>query len=269
MKINQAVDQQGILSPATWELEPGVHGLIGPNGSGKTTLLRAIAGLTPLRSGSRDVGPAAMSMAGSDISFAGARLRRHFSIAALVHPDFDHALAEKTLDLLSLTPRNPTHKLSVGERQLAAVATTLASRAPLMLLDEPFTGLDVTAREGLRTALLGLIQGSPLLTIIITSHRAEDLAGLVENVTPINQGHLGSTYSLDDLRARFPILSGPTTEVRQATGSLPVLHEQTLGNLTRLMLIGTPEHVPRGVTVEYPEDTAAINALVYQERNRT
>ncbi|WPF66593.1 MULTISPECIES: ATP-binding cassette domain-containing protein [unclassified Corynebacterium] len=269
MKIHQAVDRRGFLAPTTWELEPGVHGLIGPNGSGKTTLLRTIAGLTPLRSGSRDVSAAAMSMTGNDISFAGERLYHHFSAAALVHPEFDHALAERLLEPLDLTPHSSTRKLSVGGRQLAAVSTTLASRAPLMLLDEPFTGLDVTAREGLRAALLGLIQGSPLLTIIITSHRAEDLAGLVEDATPIHRGHLGGTYSLDDLRARFPILSGPTTEVRQAAGSLPVLREQTLGNLTRLTLSGTPAHVPHGVTVEYPEDAAAIDTLVYQERNRS
>ncbi|KQB87499.1 ATP-binding cassette domain-containing protein [Corynebacterium lowii] len=267
IQLDRAVDRRGILSPVTWELGPGAHGLIGPNGSGKTTLLRTIAGLTPLRSGTRRVDTAAMSPTGGDIAFAGDRLHDHFATATLIHPRFDHELAGQIIALLNLSPDQRVRKLSVGGRQLAAVATILASRAEVMLLDEPFTGLDVTARDGLRSAILGLMQGSPELTIIITSHRSEDLAGIVEDVTPINRQRLGETASLDALRTHFPTLSGPAEAVRQAAGSRPIVKEQSLGSILRLTVAGAIENTPPEVSVDYPDDAAAIDALVYQERN--
>ncbi len=268
ISLDQAVDRRRVLSPTTWRLDPGAHGLIGPNGSGKTTLLRAIAGLTPLRTGSREVERAAMSATGGDVAFVGDRLRDHFATAALVHPHFDHGLAGKLLGLLGASPGSKIRSLSVGQRQLAAVATALASRTPVMLLDEPFNGLDVTARDGLRAAILGLLQSGPALTVVLTSHRAEDLAGVVEDVTPISGGVLGATRCLEDLRPQFPTLSGPEAEVRAAVGSLRVLHEQRLGGLLRATLAGKPERIPRGVTVEHPDDAALIDSLVYQERNQ-
>ncbi|PKF68711.1 ATP-binding cassette domain-containing protein [Corynebacterium mastitidis] len=116
ISLDQAVDRRRVLSPTTWRLDPGAHGLIGPNGSGKTTLLRAIAGLTPLRTGSREVERAAMSATGGDVAFVGDRLRDHFATAALVHPHFDHGLAGKLLGLLDASPGSKIRSLSVGQR---------------------------------------------------------------------------------------------------------------------------------------------------------
>ena len=165
-------------------------GLIGPNGSGKTTLLRAIAGLVPCRGRIRvgDAPPGSLSrrelarrialvpqspavpagMTVTDyvllgrtpyIPYLGSETRRDLAIVADVLDHLDlGAFAGRALD-----------SLSGGERQRAVLARALAQQAPVLLLDEPTTGLDVGHQQQV-LELVDTLRRDLALTVVSVLH---------------------------------------------------------------------------------------------------
>ncbi|MCZ9309278.1 ATP-binding cassette domain-containing protein [Corynebacterium uberis] len=262
LNLSHAVDARRVLSPVSVSFGPGCHGIIGPNGAGKTTLLRLATGLMELRSGERTAASAAMAHAASDAALVGDTIGDHFSTAAAVFPRFQRECATEVIAPLQLTDRSAIRTLSVGQRQLVAVATAVAAHTEIMALDEPFTGLDVTLRTHLRAVLLSITQQGA--TVLISSHRAEDLSGLIDDITVVSGRRVRTPLSIDELRAYYPTVEGPADSVTAFIGTATVLSDAHLGGLRRVTLavdapLGPP---PTGVRVNIADDADAINAAV-------
>ncbi|MBO1765982.1 ATP-binding cassette domain-containing protein [Allobranchiibius sp. GilTou38] len=181
--------------------------VLGPSGSGKTLTLKAIAGLN--------------AAAGDEVDFAGdavaqvpAQLRGvgyvpqnrglfpHLTVWE--HATFgvraDPALAAwwlQTLGLDQLLDRRP-QELSGGERQRVSLAAALSQNPRVVLLDEPFSALDVPVRAGLQTTVRRLQRESGLSTVLVT-HDPVEAALLADEVLVIANGKL--------------LQAGPVTEV--------------------------------------------------------
>ncbi|WP_343243257.1 anchored repeat-type ABC transporter ATP-binding subunit [Streptomyces sp. SID12501] len=179
-------------------------GLIGPNGAGKTTLLRAVLGLVPLAGGEVAVEGRSGRPAGRSIGYvpqrhefawdfpidvAGAVLTgRTRQLGWLRRPGaVDRATVDETLELTGLTQlrRRPIGELSGGQRQRVLVARALAAGPRILLLDEPFTGVDVPTQE-LLNELFGRLaaEGRALL---MTTHDLAAAARTCHRVALINR----------------------------------------------------------------------------------
>ena len=180
-------------------------GLIGPSGGGKTTLLHAIAGfetptsgtlrfagrdllrLTPARAAALDPVPGPQSLPASD---GGAECRaRHrpaLRLDAAGHAAVAGALARVGLD--GLGGRRPA-ELSGGQRQRVAIARALVRRRPLMLLDEPFGGLDPGLRQEM-IALVDALRRDEGLTVLVSIHTPEDLGDAAELMAFVADGRV-------------------------------------------------------------------------------
>jgi molybdate transport system ATP-binding protein len=186
--------------------------LFGPSGSGKSTVLRAMAGLVPESSGLFSVvqpdGP--MEFEGHNdrrtpthrrnlayapqgaVLFPHLTVRQNIGFALDVRRLADTALVDSLLDLFRLTPlagRYP-RALSGGERQRVALARAFAVPAPhLMLLDEPFTGLDRSLRDELLPRMVAHLaaRGIPVLSV---THDVEEALLLNAEVIRIAAGRI-------------------------------------------------------------------------------
>ena len=185
--------------------EGALCGLIGPSGGGKTTLLHAIAGFeTPsrgvLRFGGRDLLPLGPAERPLSILFQEHNLFPHLSAARNVGLGIDprlrldaagRAAVDKALARVGLggyADRLPA-ELSSGQRQRVALARALVRKRPLMLLDEPFGGLD----PGLRLEMLALVdevRREEGLTALLSIHTPEDLAGRADLVAFMAEGRV-------------------------------------------------------------------------------
>jgi ABC-type Mn2+/Zn2+ transport system ATPase subunit len=168
-----------------------VTALIGPNGSGKSTLLDAIAGLIRPAAGTLEVaacddphgiayvlqatgpGPALPISVREVVAMGRYALRGMFGRLTAD----DRAAVDAAIDRMELGPlaHRPLAELSGGERQRAIVAQGLAQQAPLLLLDEPVTGLDIVSRERILAAVDD--ERAAGHTVVISTHDLGDAAG--------------------------------------------------------------------------------------------
>lgn len=154
-------------------------GLIGPNGAGKTTLLRAVLGLVRSDAGTVATGPGRPGYVPQKheftwdfpITVAGAVLNARTSTRWFLSPArSDHEAAAEAVDRVGLTDlaARPVGELSGGQRQRVLVARALARHPRLLLLDEPFTGVDVPTQE-LLTGLLTRLAAEGT-AVLMTTH---------------------------------------------------------------------------------------------------
>ncbi|MFW5661201.1 MAG: ABC transporter ATP-binding protein [Oceanicaulis sp.] len=184
-----------------------VTALLGPSGSGKSTLLRAIAGLERLDAG-------AVRFGGRLWSGEGVHLEPEMRRCGVVFQDyalFPHlsaldnvafglrkatrkdkrAEAMRRLDSVELAHRAGAypHELSGGEQQRIALARALAPGPDVMLLDEPFSGLDRRLRGELRETTAAALRQSEAATLIVT-HDAEEALALADSIALMSDGRI-------------------------------------------------------------------------------
>ena len=179
--------------------------LLGPSGCGKTTTLRLAAGLEDLQSGSISVG--AQSVAGNgDTMPPEARqiglvpqdyaLFPHltvlgnvmFGLNGLARPEQEKRATAllRQVGLAHLAAAYP-HTLSGGEQQRVALARALAPEPRVMLMDEPFSGLDVTTRGAVRRTTRKILRDRGVPTLIVT-HDPEEALDLADRIAVMRDG---------------------------------------------------------------------------------
>ncbi len=192
--------------------------LIGPSGCGKTSLLRAVAGLERCAAGRVRIESQTLSDAATGLHvdaeqrqigmvFQDYALFPHLSISDNVA--FGIAALPKaerrarTLEMLELVglahaASRPPHQLSGGQQQRVALARALAPRPRLLLLDEPFSSLDVDLRERLAQEVREILKTSATTALLVTHDQLEAFA-VGDVIGVMNKGHLeqwDDAYSL-------------------------------------------------------------------------
>ena len=208
-------------------LYPGqVLGLVGPNGAGKTTLLRMMAGVLPIHSGTVTA-PAEdrHSVAVEDLrTWAGhmpeqVRWQGAVTVVDMLEQLSDmrgqgHHHLHGLLNLVGLHERaeEPLDNLSQGMRQRLSIAAALLGSPKVLLLDEPFNGLDPVAAEAF-AALVRRLAGKGV-SIVISSHMVTQLEGLIDRIALLHRGQLLDEGPLADVEKRLALdgryqLTGP------------------------------------------------------------
>jgi ABC-2 type transport system ATP-binding protein len=114
------------------------------------------------------------------------------------YPTWDDTLCQKLRQDLALTAETPIHALSRGTRMKVALLISLAYRPELIILDEPFTGLDPLVRDELIRALLELT-GEHRWTTLISSHDIDEVERLADSIAYIDNGRIVFTESVQAL----------------------------------------------------------------------
>jgi ABC-2 type transport system ATP-binding protein len=200
------------VNDISFALRPGVTGLLGPNGAGKTTLLHMLAGLLRPSSGTvriageiawrnpsiyRSIGlvperEAVHSfLTGREFARLAAQLQR------LPDPDGAAARAIATVELEGAADR-PIGTYSKGMRQRAKIAAALVHEPSILLLDEPFNGMDPRQRIHMMALLREMSAAGR--TILFSSHILEEVERLAEQVLVIHAGRLAASGNYRQIR---------------------------------------------------------------------
>lgn len=204
---------------------PGIHLLLGENGAGKTTLLHLIDGLLSPTEGKCLIngGPANLRLPSvlSKIFYLGAgmplpavSIAEMVRVHAIFYPRFSADVLQQNLKEFGLNDSTPFSAMSMGSRQKATVAYALALQTPILLLDEPATGLDIQSKQTLQTMLARCTE--PDQTVIISTHTIADLQNLYDSLLVLNKGHLLLAMSVDSILEKIAFVSttsNPDSEV--------------------------------------------------------
>lgn len=207
------------LDQLNLDIAPGtIYGFIGPNGAGKTTTLRMLAGLLEPSSGTVELmgerldrnGRAAQRLVGYMPDFFGVyddlRVWEYLDFFARCHglPGAKRrSTVEGLLDLVDLAPKRNAfvQSLSRGMQQRLCLAHALVHDPPILLLDEPASGLDPRARMELRELLRTLRDMGK--TILLSSHILSELAEVCTAMGIMQGGHLVAHGSLEEVRRQL------------------------------------------------------------------
>lgn len=206
--LTHAYGERSIVEDITFSLASGQIGcLLGPSGCGKTTLLRCLAGFETPSSGAialngrevfgpgRNIPP---QQRGIGMVFQDYALFPHLNIADNIgfglHKQPKPARQARVAELLQLIglenlgKRYP-HQLSGGQQQRVALARALAPKPTLLLMDEPFSNLDVDLRKRLGEDIRRLLKHEGMTAILVT-HDQEEAFAIADEIGIVHQGHI-------------------------------------------------------------------------------
>ncbi|MBD5560125.1 MAG: ATP-binding cassette domain-containing protein [Clostridia bacterium] len=205
VQVESAVKEYGeytVLSDVSCELERGkIHGLIGRNGSGKTVLMKCICGFVPLTSGrilvngqeigrDVDVPPSVGIIIESPGFLPNYSAADNLRFLADISGGLKKSEIYGVLDRVGLDPISRKHvgKFSMGMRQRLGIAQAIMEDPGLLILDEPFNGLDERGAQEMRSLFISLREAGK--TLLIASHNPIDIEELCDTVHEMNAGVL-------------------------------------------------------------------------------
>lgn len=214
-----------------------VLGLVGENGAGKTTLIKHVLGLLKAQEGTvRVFGIDPVKDPVGVLSRIGylseerdlphwMRVNELMNYTRAFYPDWDVSYAEELRWIFRLDASSKIKQLSRGQKARAALITALAFRPPLLLLDEPSSGLDPIVRRDILGAIIRTVADEGR-TVLFSSHLLEEVERVADDVAMIHEGEIVMCDSLEDIRAshHFVTLRFPdsTPEQPQLPGALSI-----------------------------------------------
>jgi iron(III) transport system ATP-binding protein len=271
LRVQYASRPQPAVNDVSFGLAAGEIGvLIGPSGCGKTTLLRAVAGLEPVSGGEIRLSGEVVSAVERNVAPEERRIGMVFQDYALFpHLDVGHNVgfgihglpraerARRVAEVLALVglegiERRFPHELSGGQQQRVALARALAPRPKLLLLDEPFSNLDVDLRERLAHEVRGILKAAQATALFVTHDQLEAFA-IGDAIGVMHEGRLhqwDDAYTLYHRPAtRFVadfIGHGVFTPARIARNGHGVVVQTALGELSDVQECPLPEAFAQG-----------------------
>jgi ABC-2 type transport system ATP-binding protein len=255
-----------------------VFALLGSNGAGKTTAIKVLMNLLEPSSGeARVLGADSRQLGEKERAQIGyvsenQKLPLWMTVRDLLdfcrpfYPTWDPALEAKLLAQFDLPADRKLKHLSRGMLMKAALLSTLAYRPKLLVLDEPFSGLDPLARDDF---VRGILEASELgdWTVLVSSHDIEEVERLADNVALLEGGCLRFSETTESLLGRFRRVE-VTTSGAMPTGTPPAgwLELEQRGGLVRFVATNFGTGTTEASCREYfPGGTVLVQPMTLRE----
>lgn len=211
--VEFAYDSHPLFSGLNFNLEKGsVYGLLGKNGAGKSTLLKIISGMVFPHSGAVSVmgrepfkrEPAFLS----DLFFVTEdpflpRMRGvdYVSLYSPFYSKFDKQLFSTLCVSTGIDPVKNLSNMSYGMKKKFIIAFAFATKASLIIMDEPTNGLDIPSKTTFRRSLASSVSEDQI--VIISTHQVRDLEAMIDPVIILDQGKILMNMGKQDISDKF------------------------------------------------------------------
>lgn len=232
-----------------------ITGLLGRNGAGKTTFMSLATAQDRPSSGDVRIWTDAGTTAGV-APFEHARvlermcfirdnqrypddyrLRHALRAARIFYPNWSQELADELVELFRIPQKTVIKKFSRGQFSSLGIVLGLASRAPITFFDEPYLGLDATARAYFYDVLLRDYTAHPR-TIVLSTHLIDEMDRLLERVVILDRGRVVQDAEVDELRGLAHQVSGKESAVERYAVGRRVLKRHRVGGLASFVIEG-------------------------------
>ncbi len=252
--------------------QDSITGILGRNGAGKTVLMSLMTAQEVPTSGTIRVfgkSPRENASVLSRTCFIRDnqrypdeyKLGHLLRVGPLFYENWDADLAARIIETFEIPGDRTIRKLSRGQLSAVGLLIGLASRAPITFFDEPYLGLDVTARTQFYALLLEDYAEHPR-TVVVSTHLIDEMEQLLERVIVLHRGRVREDSELEDLRRRAVRLSGRSSDLDRVLDGHEVLRRSDMGSVGTALVTATEsirgEAEAAGVDVE----PASIHELV-------
>jgi len=228
--ISKRYGSKLVLDDVSIHFETGrISCLLGLNGVGKSTMMKVIMGLIPVNKGEVLLDGERVSNKNIDklayipdvpIYDLGQTVTANLEIARVMYPNFDMKKATRMISFLKLPADKKLRALSKGNLARFNLIVGLCQNAKYVLLDEPFSGIDVFTREAFIKALKWefLVEGQ---TVIITTHEIDEVQDIADHVILLEEGRVLQTFDKEDAQDEgFTIMEKLRSIYRPETGGV-------------------------------------------------
>lgn len=267
------------LHDLTWSVPAGsVTALLGANGAGKTTIIKILLNLLRARAGTAIVlGADSRHLDERELAQIGyvsenQQQPEWMTVAQLLdycrpfYPSWDRTLEAALLKQFELPGDRKLRQLSRGMRMKALLLSVLAYRPKLLVLDEPFSGLDPVVRDDVTRGLLESAQLGEC-TVLISSHDIEEVERLADRVTFLESGRLRFDENTESLLARFRRVEveqeQDLREIELPSSWLAWRHTAGRGSFVESAY--SPERTEEACRAHFPDATVRAYAMSLRE----
>ncbi|MCI4129061.1 ATP-binding cassette domain-containing protein [Bacillus haynesii] len=212
--VSKTIDGKQILKDISFKLEEGeIFGLLGRNGSGKTTLLRLTQQILLPDEGDIFFGSVKVKdhplvkrnivyMPVQNTYFEKYNYKQLVNILRNIYPDFDVTYANELMNRYDIPETKKYRELSTGLKKQMSLILSFAIRPAVILLDEPTDGIDAVTRQDVLQLMVDEVAENNT-TILITSHRLEDIERMCNRIGFLEDNTLSNIMDLDELKGDF------------------------------------------------------------------
>lgn len=206
--ISKSFRRKNVLDGISFKLNKGeITALLGINGVGKSTTLKIIMGLIKQDKGKVLVDGEELTYDNLDKlafipdiknTFRGMRIRESFEYMECFYNNWNKKKAYEMLEGFELNKEDKLDKLSKGNLAKAKIILGFAQEAEYILMDEPFSGIDIFTREDILESLINYINEDN--GILITTHEIAEIEGVADRVLLINEGSIKADFYVEDMK---------------------------------------------------------------------
>ena len=237
------------LDDVTLGIEAGViTGLLGRNGSGKTTFMSLATAQDRPTSGSVHVlghDPFERAETIEQMCFIrdnqrypdDYKLKHAIRAASFSYPNWSQETADRLIDQFRIPEKPVVKKFSRGQLSALGIVLGLASRSSITFFDEPYLGLDATARGIFYDELLHDYAAHPR-TIVLSTHLIDEMDRLLERVVILDRGRMVRHADVDELRGGAYQVTGRSAGVEEFVRGRATLSQRSIGGLGTAVVEG-------------------------------
>ena len=183
--------------------------ILGTNGVGKSTILKAISGLVKLDKGEILIDGEVINsntydklafVPDIDIHFPQLNIKETFEFMSVFYKNWNNEKAYEMINKFNITDDKKISDLSKGNKAIVKIILGLAQESKYILLDEPFSGIDIFKREEIIKMMVSYMNDEQ--SIVITTHEIPEIEMIVDDVIIINNGKLVYGFSAEEAREK-------------------------------------------------------------------
>ncbi|WP_028783128.1 ABC transporter ATP-binding protein [Thalassobacillus devorans] len=267
-EVTKTFHKQQVLHDITFQIKGGsIYGLLGSNGAGKTTLLKIIVGILKQEQGSVqiegqqvfeniDVKKQMIFIPDSLYFFPHYTIEQMAKFYQNIYPSWNQERFVELREVFGLNIKKKVSQFSKGMRRQVAFWLALSAMPAILVLDEPFDGLDPVVRRKVKNLLIQDVADRKM-TVIISSHNLREVEDICDYVGILHEGSILLEKDLDELKADIhKVQIAFRNHVPAALkNELSILHEEKRGSV-RLWIV-------RGAETEVSKKIESYQPIVY------
>ncbi|MFB1051615.1 ABC transporter ATP-binding protein [Paraliobacillus sp. JSM ZJ581] len=257
--ISKRFDKEKVLDQVTFGVNKGsIYGLLGSNGAGKTTLLKMTAGILKQDHGeiiintqqvyeNPSLKQKIMFIPDLPFTFPQYTVKQMAEFYANIYDTWNQERFHKLHALLGLELNRKIARFSKGMQRQVAFWLTLCTMPDVLILDEPFDGLDAVVRQKIKNLIIQDVADREM-TVIISSHNLREIEDICDHIGILHHGSFVLEKDLDDLKSDIhKIQIAVKNDSTELLEQLDIVHQEKRGSVHLLIVRGSREEIDQTI----------------------